>query len=93
MLGVPYPVFTHAHLWLLVWIRPAHLSHFSREREMVLRDISREKSGARNCEKNEPNSGQFEAQFDQNLGNYQDKITSVQTVSTIPLKYHTLLSF
>jgi len=74
------------------WInaRLAHFSHFSREREMVLRDISREKSGARNCEKNEPNSGQFEAQFDQNLGNFQDKITSVQTVSTIPLKYHTL---
>ena len=47
--------------------RPAHFSHFSREREMVLRDISREKCGARNCEKNQPNFGQFGAQFDQKL--------------------------
>ena len=28
--------------------RPAHFSHFSREREMLLRDISLEKCGARN---------------------------------------------
>ena len=54
----------------MVRIRLAHFSHFSREREMVLRDISREKSGARNCEKNEPNSSLFEAQFDQNMGNF-----------------------
>jgi len=58
---------------LIVSIRPAHFSHFSREREMVLRDISREKCGARNCEKNQPNVGQLGAQVDQKLTIFQVK--------------------
>ena len=58
--------------WLLC-TRLAHFSHFSREREMVLRDISREKCDARNCEKNQLNSGQFGAQFDQKLTIFQVK--------------------
>ena len=39
------------------------LAHFSREREMVLRDISREKYGARNCE----NMSKILANFRSNL--------------------------
>ena len=54
--------------------RPAHFSHFSREREMVLRDISREKCGARNCEKKWPKFGQFMAKFDQNAEIFKDKM-------------------
>ena len=57
---------TVAH-WL--HIRHAHFSHFSRKREMVLRDISREKWAARNCEKNQPILSQLLASFGPNLTN------------------------
>ena len=52
-----------------VGIRPAHFSHFSREREMVLRDISREKWAARNCEKNRQILSELLASFGPNLTN------------------------
>ena len=55
-----------------------------REREMVLRDISREKCGARNCEKNLPNFGHFLAHFDQNLNNFQCKVTLFLLKGVIP---------
>ena len=77
--------------WIIVQTRLAHFSHFSREREMVLRDISREKCGARNCEKKEQNSGHFEVQFDQNQSNFPVKATFMafmQTVSVIQIRNH-----
>ena len=43
--------------------RDAHFSHFSREREMVLRDISREKCGCEKLRENRP----FLANFWSNL--------------------------
>ena len=58
--------------------RHAHFSHFSREREMVLRDISREKCGARNCEKNRPIFGHFGPQFGQNSSNFQCRVTQIE---------------
>ena len=55
-------------------IRHAHFSHFSREREMVLRDISREKCGREKLREKSTIFGQFWAQFDQNLGFFQGKL-------------------
>ena len=54
-------------LTIYVLIRHAHFSHFSREREIILREISREKYGARNCEKKRPFFGQFLANLVPNL--------------------------
>ena len=48
-------------------------AHFSREREMVLRDISREKCGREKLREKSTNFGLFRAQFDQELNNLQGK--------------------
>ena len=53
--------------------RHAHFSHFSREREMVLRDISREKCVREKLREKSTNFGLFRAQFDQELNNLQGK--------------------
>ena len=49
------------------YTRHAHFSHFSRQREMVLRDISREKCGREKLREKSTIFGQFWAQFDQKL--------------------------
>ena len=75
-----------------IQIRPAHFSHFSREREMILRDISREKCGARNCEKIWPIFGNFRAQFVRNLDNFLAKKTPIQIETIYQLPSHSFFN-
>ena len=63
--------------------RPAHFSHFSWERKIVFRDISREKYAAKNCEKNLPIFGQIWANFDKKLNIFQGNLNTIDNSTFI----------